>query len=141
MNCRVVLSLVVLLVATSVSSTGFAAASYCHWDPATNQNVCVNEPYQPPTTLRAGQYGGYAARSSTSTSPCACTRCSPTDYYSSYSSCIVLFRQGARGISGVRTPSGCYAAGGFGSSYYANYPCDSTYAKQYPCYSTCANCP
>jgi hypothetical protein len=113
------------LVATSASSTGFAAAS-C---PATRQNVCVNEPYQILNCPRlpAGQYSAYAATSSTSTSPCACTRYSPTDYYSSYSSCIPLFRQGARGISGVRTPSGCYAAGGFGSSYYANCPYYNTY--------------
>jgi hypothetical protein len=50
MNLRVVLSVVLLLVATSVLSTGFTAtaaisapASYCRWDPVTKQNVCVSE--------------------------------------------------------------------------------------------------
>jgi hypothetical protein len=51
MNSRVVLSLVLLLVATSVLSTGFtttaatsAVASYCTWDPTTKKNVCFSEP-------------------------------------------------------------------------------------------------
>jgi hypothetical protein len=49
MNPRVLLSVVLVLVATSVLFTGFtataatSAASYCYWDFATNQNVCVSE--------------------------------------------------------------------------------------------------
>jgi hypothetical protein len=48
---KVALSVLLLLVATSVLSTGFTAteatsapASYCTWDPVTKQNVCVSEP-------------------------------------------------------------------------------------------------
>ena len=167
MNSRVVLSLVVLLVATSVSSTGFAAASYCHWDPATNQNVCVNEPYQLLNCARspAGQYSRYAATSCTSTSLPVSE--SESDYYSSHCSSIESYRQAGRGVQGVRTPWGYYVArseeGMYVTyywnrpncpnypsySYYANHPCystyarqhpcDSTYAKQYPCYSNYAN--
>jgi hypothetical protein len=51
MNSRVVLSVVLLLVATSVLSTGFtvtaatsAPASYCTWDPVAKKNICVSEP-------------------------------------------------------------------------------------------------
>jgi len=65
MNPRVVLSVVLLLVATSVLSTGFTAtaatsapASYCQWDPATKQNVCVSdlsELSQPTTTQPTSQ--------------------------------------------------------------------------------------
>lgn len=114
------MSLVVLLVATSVSSTGFAAASYCHWDPATKQNVCVNEPYQLLNCPRlpAGQYSGYVARSSTSTSLPVSE--SESDYYCS---CIEPFRQTGRGVMGVRTPSGCYVRGRVESDYYSSYSC------------------
>ena len=51
MNSRVVLSVILLLVATSVLSTGFtaiattsAAGSYCQWDPVKKKNVCFSEP-------------------------------------------------------------------------------------------------
>jgi hypothetical protein len=50
MNSRVVLSVVLLLVAMSVLSTGFTATastsaptSHCQWDPITKQTVCVGE--------------------------------------------------------------------------------------------------
>jgi hypothetical protein len=48
MNPRVLLSVALLLVATSVLLTGFtanaasSAASYCYWDSATKQNICVS---------------------------------------------------------------------------------------------------
>jgi hypothetical protein len=49
-NPRVVLSVILLLAATSVLFTGFTAnaatspASYCYWDPVIKENVCVSEP-------------------------------------------------------------------------------------------------
>jgi hypothetical protein len=48
MNPKVVLSVLLLLAATSVLFTGFtataatSAASFCYWDPATKQNVCLS---------------------------------------------------------------------------------------------------
>jgi hypothetical protein len=83
MNSRVVLSLVLLLVATSVISTGstasatddrgplpnpdrltdsMAVASYCTWDPVTKQNVCVSDPSefsQPTSRLDCQKYPNY----------------------------------------------------------------------------------
>jgi hypothetical protein len=68
MNPRVVLSVVLLLVASTVLFTGFTAtattspASYCYWDPATKQNVCVSdlsEFSQPTTSQKTSQLPNY----------------------------------------------------------------------------------
>lgn len=117
MNPRVLLSVVLLLVATSVLSTGFTAtastsalASYCQWDPITKQNVCVDEP---------SEFSQTTASQPTSQLP----NCPNYPNYSNYPNCPNY----------PNYPNYPYYPGHPSYPNYPNYP-NYPYSPDYPCY-------